>query len=204
MGSGQPSSAAHTSRKSTRTRRPRTTWTHRHRSRCPNASIREDAACGARRQLPARDFLTVRCERAAHDAQNSCPQPRRCWARVSGARHRRAALIAALTALTLPSTVPRSSPCAFRRAAPATELRRPRRPSCWRGGQQPGSRESRRLGGAAGSDCDPGPAHHFSARLGELQCVTSGQGQTSSARCVKRALWCRSAHHGVRVCQPAA
>ena len=160
---------------------------------------------GAGRQLPARDFLTVRCERAAHDAQNSYPQPHRGWVRVSGARHRRAAVIAALTALTLPSTVPRSSPCAFRRAAPATELRRPRRPNGWRGGQQPGSRERRRLGGgAAGGDCDPGPAHPFSARLGELQCVTSGKGQTSSARRVKRALWCRSAHHGVRVCQPAA
>ena len=102
-------------------RRPRTTWRHRHRSRCPNASIREDAPFCARAAscrlgdfLPARDFLTVRCECAAHDAQNSYPQPHRCWARVSGARHRRAAVIAALTALTLPSTVPRSSPCAFR------------------------------------------------------------------------------------------
>jgi hypothetical protein len=61
----------------------------------------------AGRQLPTRDFLTVRCERTAHDAQNSYRQPHRCCARVSGARHRRAAVIAALTALTLPSTVPR-------------------------------------------------------------------------------------------------
>ena len=193
-------------------RRPRTTWRHRHRSPCPNASIREDAPFCARAAscrlgdfLPARDFLTVRCECAAHDAQNSYPQPHRCWARVSGARHRRAAVIAALTALTLPSTVPRSSPCAFpqggsghrtQTTAPAQRLARraaariARTPQVGRG--------------AAGGDCDPGPAHHSACLVELLLYVTCGKGQTSSARCVKRALWCRSAHHGVRVCQPAA
>ena len=40
------------------------------------------------------------CEGAAHDAQGPYPQPRRCDLRVSGPRHRRAALTAALTALT--------------------------------------------------------------------------------------------------------
>jgi hypothetical protein len=40
----------------------------------------------------ARDFLTVGCECAAHDAQDLCPQLPRCCACVRGVGHRRSAV----------------------------------------------------------------------------------------------------------------
>ena len=91
-----------------------------------SAGARECRASRSPGQMRARDFLTVGCKCAAHDAQTSLPQPHGCCVRVSSARHRRSAVIAALTALTVPSTVPRQSPCALSTAGPATGLRRPR------------------------------------------------------------------------------